>query len=303
MDRLACDRMFVAVMESGSFSAASTRQGVSSGQASKLVARLERDVGAQLLNRTTRALSATELGQAYFERVRAILADLDALDDAVRNRSGEAVGRLRITAPASFGLSELTPVLLDLAELHRGLEIDVSFSDRVVNLVDEGFDAAVRIGTINDTTLIARKLTEARIVLVASPAYIAIHGAPATPNDLKGHSCIIDANFRDPMTWRFRSAGVRQPVHVDVKGRLRLSSAEACLAAAERGLGIARIPYFMARARLAAKTIAPLLPEFEDSPLAIHVVYPPTRHLALKLRVFIDFLAERLGGQPNWGPG
>jgi DNA-binding transcriptional LysR family regulator len=266
------------------------------------VARLERDVGAQLLNRTTRALSATELGQAYFERVRAILADLDALDDAVRNRSGEPVGRLRITAPASFGLAELTPILLDLAELHRGLEIDVSFSDRVVNLVDEGFDAAVRIGAINDTTLIARKLTEARIVLVASPAYIAIHGAPAIPDGLKRHSCIIDANFRDPLTWRFRNAGSRDPIHVGVQGRLKLSSAEACLAAAERGLGIARIPYFMARSRLAAKTLAPLLLEFEDTPLGVHVLYPPTRHLALKLRVFVDFLAERLRSQPNWAP-
>jgi DNA-binding transcriptional LysR family regulator len=300
MDRLACDRMFVAVMESGSFSAGAARLGISSGQASKLVARLERDVGAQLLNRTTRALSATELGHAYFERVRAILADLDALDDAVRNRSGEPVGRLRITAPASFGLAELTPILLDLAELHRGLEIDVSFSDRVVNLVDEGFDAAVRIGTINDTTLIARKLTEARIVLVASPAYITIQGAPTTPDDLTRHSCIIDANFRDPLTWRFRSANLRESISVDVQGRLRLSSAEACLAAAERGLGIARIPLFMARARLAAQTLVPMLVEFEDTPLSVHVLYPPTRHLALKLRVFVDFLAERLRSQPNW---
>ena len=170
----------MAVMETGSFAKAAVRLGMSSGQASKLVSRLEEGLGVRLLNRTTRALSPTEVGQAYFERIKLLLDDLDTLDESIKNRSGAASGKLRLTAPMSFGTTQLAPALIDFAQLYSSIDLDVSFNDRVVNLVDEGFDAGVRIGNPSDSSLIARKLCSARIVLAASPAYLAGHGEPVT---------------------------------------------------------------------------------------------------------------------------
>jgi DNA-binding transcriptional LysR family regulator len=166
VDRLECDRMFVAVVESRSFTAAAARLGTSSGQASKLVSRLEVELGVRLLNRTTRALSETEAGRAYFERIRSILEEFESLDLAIRNVGQTPRGRLRLTAPLTFGTVELARALNDFAAYYPQIELDVSFSDRLVNLVDEGFDVAVRVGRPADTALIARKLCEVRIVLV-----------------------------------------------------------------------------------------------------------------------------------------
>ena len=163
MQRLECERMFAAVMETGSFVQAARRLGTSSGQASKLVSRLEADLGARLLNRTTRALSPTEVGQAYYERIRAVIEELDALGEAVKNRSGSVSGRLKLTAPLSFGTKQLVPALVIFATRFPEVSLDVSFSDRQVNLVDEGFDAALRIGHQGDSSLVMRKLCESRI--------------------------------------------------------------------------------------------------------------------------------------------
>lgn len=303
MERLDCDRMFVAVMETGSFAKAAARAGTSAGQASKLVSRLEAELGVRLLSRTTRALSPTEVGQAYFERIKVLLGDLDALDEQIKNRSGEAAGKLRLTVPVSFGETQLAAALIDFARLYPGIELDVSLSDRVTDLVDEGFDAAVRIGAPSDSSLIARRLCSARVVLAASPAYLARHGEPLAPHDLAGHQCVLDTNFREPLVWRFLEPGTRLPLSVKVSGRLRFSSAGACLAAAECGLGVARVPSFMAGPRFLAGRLKPLLPAFEDAPLGIHVIYPPGRHLAGKLRALVDFLAARFHGEPHWDRG
>jgi DNA-binding transcriptional LysR family regulator len=165
--------MFVTVMETGSFAAAATRLGTSSGQASKLVSRLEAELGVRLLNRTTRAVSATEAGRAYFERLRPLLEEFDNLDLAIRDRAQAPRGRLRLTAPLSFGTAELVPALNDFALRYPEIELDVSFSDRVVSLVDEGFDMAVRVGRAEDSSLIARRLCEVRIVLVGAEVYLA----------------------------------------------------------------------------------------------------------------------------------
>lgn len=302
MDRLDCDRMFVAVMETGSFARAAERLRTSPGQASKLVSRLESELGVRLLNRTTRALAATEAGQAYFERMRNLLADFDALDAAVRSASTTPRGRLRITAPVSFGTRQLAPVLVDFARQYPEIELDVSFSDRVVNLVDEGYDAAIRIGKPADTSLIARRLCEARIILCASADYLARKGTPTEVSDLAGHDCIIDTNFRDPGTWRFRN-GDGKEVALDVDGRLRFSNAEVVLAAAEAGLGIARTPSFNAGPRLRDGALVPLLRGFEEPALAVHALYPPGRHLAIKVRVFIDFLVAHFRDGPEWDKG
>lgn len=303
MDRIECDRMFVAVIDTGSFAAAAARLGTSSGQASKLVSRLEANLGVQLIMRTTRALSLSEAGRAYYERVKTILEEFDALDASVRNASGAPSGRLRITAPISFGTTQLAPVLIQFATAFPDIQLDVSFSDRVVNLVDEGFDAAIRIGRPGDSSLIARKLCAARIVVVGAPSYLDAHGTPSAPADLLHHDCIIDTNFRDPLTWRFKLGKEQPAVLVDVRGRVQFSNAEACVAAAEAGLGIARVPSFMAGARLRAKAVRPVLAEMEDEPHGLYAVYPPGRHLALKVRVLVDFLANAFRGQPKWDKG
>ena len=290
----------MAVMEMGSFAKAATRLGTSAGQASKSVTRLEEELGVRLLNRTTRALAATEVGQAYFESMRHLLDELDALDQSIKSRSGMVSGKLKLTAPTSFGAAQLTPVLIDFALRFPDVELNVNFSDRVVNLVDEGFDAGVRIGNLSDSSLIARKLCDARIVLAASSEYLKERGVPLNPDDLSKHNCIVDTNFRDPLTWRFRDPSKSNQVVVSVDGRLRFSSADACLAAAERGLGILKIPSFMAGPLFRAKRLVPLLKNYEDTPSGVYAIYPSGRHLAFKVRALIDFLEERFHREPEW---
>lgn len=292
MERLDCDRMFIAVLDTGSFAEAARRLGVSPGQASKLVSRLEAELGVQLIKRTTRALSPTEIGQAYYDRIRLIVEEFDALDASIRNASGAPAGRLRVTAPMSFGTIQLVPPLVAFADAFPDIQLEVSFSDRVVNLVEEGFDMAVRAGKPSDSSLIARRLCDARVVVVASPTYLDRRGVPVRPEDLAAHECIVDDNFRDPTNWRFVLPPPKGVVTVATTGRLRFSNGEACLAAAEAGFGVARVPDFIAARAIAAGRVRRLLREWEDSSLAIYALYPPAKHLALKVRALVDFLAS-----------
>ncbi|MGR2857440.1 LysR family transcriptional regulator [Erwinia rhapontici] len=299
MERLDCDRMFVAVLELGSFAAAAARLGTSSGQASKLVSKLEKELGVQLLKRSTRALSPTEVGQAYFSQVKHLLDEWDALDASVRHAAGKPSGRIKLSAPITFGASQLAPALIAFAREFPEIELDVSFSDRIVNIVDEGFDVAIRIGKLSDSSLIARRLSDMRVVIAASDDYLRRHGMPTHTQQLADHNCIIDTNFRDPYNWPFGNEGETVPI----SGRLRFSNAEACLTAALSGLGIARLPTFIAGAALRTGTIRPLLIESEIPPLGLYAVYPPARHLAHKVRALIDFLVSHYAGKPEWDQG
>jgi DNA-binding transcriptional LysR family regulator len=274
----------------------------SSGQASKLVSKLEADLGVQLIKRTTRALSATEIGRAYYERMKGLLEEFDALDASVHNASGAPAGRLRLSAPLTFGTKQLASRLTAFAGKFPQIHLDVSFSDRIVNLIDEGFDAAIRIGKPADSSLIARRLCDVRFVTAAAPAYLAANGTPLTPDDITHHDCIIDSNFRDPSNWRFRTAP-ESVVTVPVTGRLRFSNAEACLIAAEAGFGLARLPSFLAGEHFRAGTLHPLLCDMEDDPLGLYALYPPGRHLAAKVRALVDFLAAEYHGGPSWDLG
>jgi DNA-binding transcriptional LysR family regulator len=299
VDRLDCDRAFIAVLETGGFSRAASRMRVSPGQASKLVSKLEADLGVRLINRTTRALSATEAGQIYYERIKGLVEEFDALDAAVRNVSGIAKGRLRLTAPLTFGTMQLTSDLIEFAKAYPEIELDVNFTDRVVNLIEEGFDVAVRVGPPPaDSSLIVRRLCDNRIVTAASPAYLRARGAPESPADLADHACIIDTNFRDPLFWRYRIEG--EIVAVPVSARARFSNAEACVKAAEAGLGIVRLPNFALGGSLKTDALTPLLREFSMEPGGVFALYPPGRGLALKVRALIDFLAKRYRGGGPW---
>lgn len=298
MDRLACDRMFIAVVERHSLTAAAEKLGVSSGQASKLVSRLEEDLGVQLLHRTTRSVSTTEAGQAYYERIKRLLDDMDELDATIRSSSGAPRGRLTMSVPITFGTQVLAPLLAEFAEAHPLIELDVSFSDRVVNLVEEGFDLALRIGTLRDSSLIARRLCPIRLVTTGSPSYLKQFGTPPTPADVASHACILDTNFADGATWRFAHG-----TSVPIRGRLRFSNAEACAAAAAIGLGLVQGPSFVAGDRIRAGQLAPVLGAYEPAPLALWAVYTTGRHLAAKVRVMVDFLIERFADNPPWDKG
>lgn len=293
MARLEPERMFVAVVETGSFTAAAGQAGTRSGQASKLVARLEAELGVRLLDRTTRSVAPTEAGLIYYRRLRTLLDEFDSLDQDVRAASGNPRGRLRISAPLSFGTLVLAPVLNDFARLFPDIELDVTFSDRLVSLVDEGFDMAIRVGRPADSSLIARKLSDTGLITVASAAYLDTHGEPVRPEDLAGHGCILDSNFRDPGRWPFRGAEGRT-LMVPVSGRIRHSSAEACLDAAERGLGIACMPDFVAASAVERGSVRPILQGFAPQGLRVDALVPAGRHQPTKVRALIDHLVARL---------
>jgi len=302
MNRLECDRMFLAVMEAGSFTGAAEKLGTSSGQASKLLSGLESDLGVRLLNRTTRSVSPTEAGRAYYDRLKPLVDELETLDLDIRNISQSPRGRLRLTAPLTFGTLEMAPALNEFARRYPEIELDVSFSDRVVNVVDEGFDLAIRVGRPGDSSLIIRKLCAVRIVVVAAPAYLDAHGAPDVPSDLAHHTCIIDTNFREPNRWPFRTPEGDVEM-VNVSGRIRYSNAEACLQAAALGLGLACVPAFVAGDALRSGRVTRLLSSFETEPYDVHVLYPHNRHLAAKVRLLVDFLVERYRQTPHWEQG
>lgn len=297
MDRLDCDRMFVAVLEIGSFAGAAVRLGTSSSQASKLVSRLEQQLGVQLFRRSTRALSPTEVGRAYYARVKPLLEAFDTLDASVRDSATTPTGRLKISAPGTFGTAVLAGVLVGFARLYPLIELDVSFSDRAVNIVDEGFDMAIRIGKLDDSSLIARRLGDVPVRVAASPAYLLQHGTPQHWRDLAAHACISDTNFRDPWHWPFvTSCG--EPVAMPIRGRLCFSNTEACLQAALAGLGIARLPGFIAAPALQRGDMIALLEAFAAPPLGLFALYPPARHLAQKTRLLIDYLADYFRQHP-----
>ncbi|ACG77580.1 transcriptional regulator,LysR family [Phenylobacterium zucineum HLK1] len=300
MDRLDELAAFVAVADARSFTQGARKLGVSSAQVSKLVARLENRLGARLLNRTTRDVSLTDTGQAYLERARDLLDGFEALETSVKDQSGPS-GRLKVSAPVSFGRNQLTPALLDFAAGCSAVSLDVVFSDRMVNLVEEGFDVAVRIGHLSDSSLVARRLAAVRLVTCASPDYLARAGTPTTLADLARHEAVLDTNARDPTVWRFGPQSDTRDVRVH--GRLSFSGAEACAAAGVAGFGLIRSPAFAVAEDLRAGRLVPVLCNYEPEVIHVHAVYPHARHLAAKVRAFVDFLAARYAGEPEWHQG
>jgi len=295
MDRLQAMIAFRAVADSGNFSTAARQLGRSKAVVSRLVAELETHLGARLLNRTTRRVSLTELGRGYHARCVQLLADLDELEGLARDAQAVPRGRLRLAGPHSFGEGFLVPALHDFGALYPAIEIDLTLTDRFVDLVEDRYDLAIRIAELPDSTLVARRLADMRLVVCASPAYLARHGAPRQPADLARHACIVDTNLRQPASWPFEVAGQRASVRVS--GRYAVNSARAACDLAVAGDGIALAPDFVADVHLAAGRLRPLLDEFATAPRGIWAVYPHRRHLALRLRVLIDFLVARFAAQ------
>ncbi|RUQ68177.1 LysR family transcriptional regulator [Azospirillum doebereinerae] len=298
MDRLDDMLAFIKVVDTKSFTAAADRLNLSKSVVSRRIGELENRLGARLLNRTTRKLSLTEVGQAYYERCTRILADLEEAEQAVADLHAAPRGRLRVNAPVSFGVMHLAPAVAEFLERYPSIEIDMDLNDRYVDLVDEGYDLAIRIGRLRDSSLIARRLAPARTVLCASPAYLLAHGTPRTPEDLANHRCLIYTNLPTPDVWPFQVGGETR--NVRVSGPLRGNNGDLLREAAIAGIGIVLSPTFLCGDALASGRLLSFLAEHVPSEASVNAVYPQNRHLSPKVRVFVDFLVERFGPRPYW---
>ena len=299
MDRLATIEAFVKVSETQSFSEAARRLRSSKSVISRQIAALEGELGARLFHRTTRSLTLTEAGRSYFERASRILADLQDANRSVTQLQAAPRGQLRVNAPMSFGLLHLATALPDFLARYPEVQVDMTLNDRLVDLVDEGFDVAVRIGSLEDSSLIARKLAPMRRVVCASPAYLMARGVPAVPSDLKAHDCLCYSNVALSREWRFITEEGR-PWPVEVRGRLSANNGDVLRAAALKGLGLAILPTFIVGNDLKTGTLVSVLDRFVAQYATVNAVYPHSRHLSPKVRAFVDFLADRFGQQPYW---
>lgn len=291
---------FAAVVEARGFTAAAGRLGLSKASISRLVQRLEDRLGVRLLNRTTRRLSLTEAGRGFHEGVQRMLAEAASAEAQVTALAEQPRGTLRLAVPMSFGIRHLGPHLAAFLALYPGLSLDAVLGDRVVDLIEEGFDVAIRIGELSDSALVSRRLASARRVICASPDYLARRGVPATPADLQRHDCVHYSYYRDGRVWRFRHETLGEQA-VEIQGRVEMNNGDALVALVEAGHGIVAMPSFIASDALRAGRLRRLLPGWEESSgTGVHLVYPARRNLAPKVRVFVDFMAGRFGDPAPW---
>jgi DNA-binding transcriptional LysR family regulator len=290
-------RTLVEIVEAGGFNRAATHLGVAKSIVSRRITRLEADLGVRLLSRTTRGISPTEAGLEFKARCERILGDLEDAREAVVKRGGGLAGRLRLSADLSFGVRHVAPVLAEMAKRHPKLEMDVSYTDRRVDLIGERFDAAIRIGALTDSSLVARRIAPVRSVIVASPDYLARNRRPSKPADLVSHKCLIHSGGTS-IDWQFRSGG--RWIAVRPHGRLRTDSGEAMLQWALAGLGIAEAPSFMVADAIKRGALEPLLVDYPRPEYGIDVVRPPGSYVPGKVRVLIDTLVAYFGSEPHW---
>lgn len=286
-------RVFTQVVDSGSFARAADRLGLSTSAASRQVAELEAHLQTRLLNRTTRRVSLTESGRSFYERAVQVLADLEEAEREASRAAVQPRGTIRLTAAVTFGMRHLAPLIAAFLARHPGVALDVSLSDRIVDLVEEGFDLGVRIGALGAESLAARKLGETRLMVCAAPEYLAAHGTPQVPEDLARHNCFTYEYVSPRDHWRFREASGRER-SVRVKGTLHSNNGELHAEAAAGGIGIAFEPDIIVMPYVRAGRLVPILEAFAPPPMPIYAVYPSRKHLSAKVRIFVDFLVERL---------
>lgn len=300
MDRLTEMEAFVRVVDLGGFTDAARKMGLSKSAVSKHVSALEARLGARLLNRTTRRVSPTEIGLAYYDRASRVLSDAVEADAMASSMQAAPRGELRVSAPLSFGVRHLSPAVATFLKEYREVSIRLSLDDRFVELVAEGYDLAIRIGALPDSSLMAKKLAETTMVLVASPAYLAERGRPTSLDDLAEHELLHYSNLASGATWRLKgSHGDERQVRA--LGRLTVNNGDALVQAACDGLGLALSPAFICADALREQRVVEVMPEARPSPLGVWAVYPSGRFTQPKLRVFVDYLAERFKGSgPDW---
>lgn len=292
MNLFASMRLYVAVVDGGSFAAAADKLGISRAMASKQIQKLEEHLGTRLLNRTTRRLSLTETGREFHERSSQIMSDVDEAEQIAGQMTHRPQGVLRVTIPLSYGQHRLAAIIGDYTQAYPQVQLDISLSDRKVDLIENGLDLAIRIGAMSQSDLIARKIGGVRSIVCAAPAYLARHGAPQTPADLCRHACLGYTLSGTGANWQFE--GPDGPVIVPISGPIRADNGDIIRLAALGGAGILFQPHFIVGADIAAGRLVHVLPDWQSAELGIHAVYPSRKHLSAKVRTFIDFLVDKL---------
>ncbi len=298
MDKLTGMRVFAEVARLGSFSAASEKLELSRAMTTKHVAKLENSLDVRLLNRTTRRVSLTEVGIAYLERIRPILSEIEETELSVTTLSSEPRGLLKVVAPTNFGAFHIGRLLTEYMELYPEIKVELTLSDRPVDLVEEGMDLALRVGKLDDSSLIAIKFSYTRNVLCASPDYLEINGTPTHPEQLKEHNCLIFTPGTPQDEWRFRENGRNFVVKID--GNMRSNVGDPLRIGATKGLGLIQQPAYMVWQDLVEGRLKAILTEFEPPPRPINAIYIHRRHLSAKVRTFVTFLQENLQKDPYW---
>lgn len=292
MDRLTEMQIYVAVAECEGFAAAARWLGISPPVVTRAVADLEARLGVRLLNRTTRYVRATDAGQRYLDDARRVIAAADEADEAAIGVNSEPRGHLTVTAPVLFGRIYVMPAIVDYLQRYPAAEVSAMFVDRVVNLLEEGVDVALRIGELGDSSFNALRVGRVRRVLCASPDYLARQGVPENPDALTGHSIIVATSLGANVEWRFMQD--KTPWVVRIKPRLSVSSNDSAIEAAVRGLGIARLMSYQVAPEIDSGKLKILLSEYETAPVPIHIVHREGRYTSTKIRSFIELMAEQL---------
>ncbi len=304
MERSAADLLdvlaFVRVSETGSFARAAERMGLSKPSLSRRVARLEEQLGAQLLTRSARGAQPTEIGEAYYARAANILAELDAAQEVVADAVTQIAGPIRLTASINFGSRYLGSALAEFASAHPRVELDVSLDDRTVDLVAGGYDLALRIGRLKDSALVARRLAPIRSVVVASPEYLERRGRPQRPAELADHDLLFYANVSAGEQWRFRKGNRWEAVRGS--SRFRGNNGDLLREAAAAGLGIAVMPSFIASDAIRNNQVEVILRDYPLEETGLYAVMPPGRSTTARVRALVDFLSDRFGPEPDWDP-
>lgn len=297
MDKFQEMRAFTAVVDAGSFVGASNALETSKAAVSRQVGELEARLGVRLLHRTTRKLSLTQEGEVFYERCKHLLADVEEAEAEITSRSGQASGWVKINAPVTFGVMHLSPLWGRYREQHPRVRLDVTLSDRVVDLVEEGYDLAVRIARMADSSLISRKLSSTRMVLCASPGYLDKAGWPQHPSELAQHAVLGYSYWSSGDEWRFD--GPEGAVAVKTQPAIRTNSGDICRAGALQHQGIVLQPTFLVGDDLASGALVELMPQYRSLEMGIYAVYPTRKHVTPKVRLLIDFLAESFK-TPSW---
>ncbi len=300
MDKIETMKAFVAVAQEGSFTKAGLRLGLSTKLVSKYIQHLEARLRTQLFNRTTRSVAMTDAGAAYLEKCLPILDQMDELDAAILEQQQVLAGNIRLTAPTGFGSTKLADALILFMQQNPDVYVDLVLSDYRVAVVEEGFDLAIRIGALTDSTLMARKLANMPIILVAAPEYLNQHGEPSHPKALKTHECLLNDYRGDSSVWRFEADEEELPIRLE--GNLRANSPAALVRLAQGGLGITRAPLYAVEEELASGALVQVLKDFQLLPrgYGVHALYPQNRHLTVRVRALIDHLAKEFSGA-TWG--
>jgi DNA-binding transcriptional LysR family regulator len=290
---------FIRVVEAGSISGAAVRLDIAKSAVSRRLKELERHLGVELFHRTTRKMNLTDTGRTYYQQSVRILEDVLETELATSQAHATLKGRLKVALPTSFGLMHLGPVINEFSIAHPQIEFDLDFNDREVDLMQEGFDLAIRIAKLADSSLIARRLTSIQAVMCASPGYLERMGTPQSPDDLINHQCLVYNLIRDFEYWQLIDAQNKLK-KVKIQPYLKASNGEFLRDAAVAGLGITLMPTFIVHKALKSGVLIPLLTTYRRPQIDAYAIYPQTHHLSQRVRVFVDFLVKRFEGTPRW---